>query len=252
MLLVEEVSFSYGGKNAVDGVSFEVDGGGLLFILGENGSGKSTLLKLIARIMQPQSGRILIEGRNYTHVSRRELSKIVVFGGAGFHVDFPISVFEYASLGRFPHTGFFGNLSAEDGEAVMRALQALGIAHLAGRSVLELSDGEKQKVAIAKMISQDGDLYLFDEPAAHLDLKSKLEVFELISSLADQGKAVVVTSHDVTLAGRYARDLLVLKEGKVFARGSVGDVLTPGTIKGAFGVDVRVSLDEAGRPIVIL
>ncbi|RMG59940.1 MAG: ABC transporter ATP-binding protein, partial [Deltaproteobacteria bacterium] len=215
VLSVENLTFSYGNSPALEGVTFQVGEKRRLFILGENGSGKSTLLKLISGILSPSRGKVLFRGRDVKEIPRRDMARKIVLGTGNLACDFPVTVEEFVSLGRFPHRGLFSSLTRKDREAVDEALSLLGISSLRGRRVTDLSDGEKQKVSLAKMVAQDGEVYLFDEPGAHLDLRSRVEVFRLISSLTERGKTVVVTSHDIGSTLAHAQDVLLLKGGKV-------------------------------------
>lgn len=187
------------------GLSARFRSGELNCLVGSNGVGKSTLLKTISGFLPPLSGRVLTGGLDFHSLSNKEKAKMMsVVLTTRVEVD-NISVEEMTAIGRTPYTGFFGALSDVDKEAVKNAIREVGIEHLQGRMFHELSDGERQKVMIAKSLAQNTPIILLDEPTSFLDFPSKVETFRLLQRLAyDAGKTILVSTHDLDLAVRLA------------------------------------------------
>lgn len=250
---LKDLVFSYGERPLFGGISLSVEKEDYLFVLGENGSGKSTLLKLICGILTPSSGTVSIDGRGLTTFRRRELASHVSFAGHEMPADFPLTVLDYASLGRFPKTGFFGTLGAEDRMIVERAMDMMDILPLKRRFLHELSAGERQRAILARAVAQDGKLLVLDEPSAHLDMRSTTRIFNVLKDLVSEGKTVIVSSHDANLTARYSRSVLILKGGKVIAHGQRHTVFTKEIMKEAFGVDVIVDVNPVnGSPRITI
>lgn len=187
--------------------------GMLTCLIGANGAGKSTLLRTIAAFMPPLDGRVLAGGRDTARLSPRDRATLM----AVVLTDRPdtacTTVEEMVALGRAPYTGFWGRLGDGDRRAVQRAMQLAGIDGMAGREVSALSDGERQKVMIAKALAQDTPIILLDEPTSFLDFPSKADTMLLLRRLAhDEHKAVLVSTHDLTLA-LHTADRLWLLDG---------------------------------------
>ena len=195
---------------ALDGVNFTVEKGEFVSIVGTSGSGKSTLLRTLAGSQQPVSGRISLCGKSLCDYSRRELAKVlsVVFtdrngGGA-------LTVEECVSIGRHPYTGPFGRLSEEDREIVNKAIADVGMANKAFRMLGTLSDGERQKTMIARALAQQTPLIILDEPTAFLDVAGRLDIMRLLRRLADNGRTILLSSHDIAPAIAVADTLLAI------------------------------------------
>ena len=227
------------------GLDLELAAGCVTCLLGRNGAGKSTLLRTLCGLQPPLAGEILLEGKPLQSLSPAELSMRV---GVVLTVrDYPggITVYELVSLGRYPHTGFFGSLGVADHAAVREALEAVGIADKAGRLLSELSDGERQKAYIAKALAQECPVILLDEPTAFLDVPSRLETWETLRRLArGQRKAVLLSTHDVESAVRMADRLWLLPEpGPGTASSAVlcgfpAEMVAAGTLDRFFGIQL--------------
>lgn len=215
---------------------FVLRSGELACLLGANGSGKSTLLRTLAGVQPALAGEIELLGRPLaTYNARRRstaiglvLTERVQAGG--------LTVFELAALGRQPYTGYFGRLTRQDRERVAQALEAVGMAGKAASYVAELSDGERQKVMIAKALVQECPLILLDEPTAFLDVTSRIEVMTLLHRLAtEEGKAVLMSTHDVEQALALADSLWLMEPDGMMQCGTTEDVVLSGAMDGLFG-----------------
>ena len=201
LLSLTNITIGYGKKAVVSGISAEIEPGQLVCLAGRNGSGKSTLMKTIAQFQPALAGTITIGGSDIKTISRTEMAKTVGIVLTERPDAQDMTVRAMVALGRSPHTGFLGRLQPADHAIVEAAMGTIGIAHLEGRLVAELSDGERQKVMIAKALAQQTPIILLDEPTAFLDFQSKVELMQTLQHLAhDERKIVLFSSHDLQLA----------------------------------------------------
>jgi iron complex transport system ATP-binding protein len=242
VLDARDLSVSLDGRPVLHGLTFRVGAGERLALVGPNGAGKTTLLRAVAGLV-PYGGHLALDGREVRDWRPRERARAValVRQQAEWSVDFTAE--EIVALGRAPHLGWTERLRAADRERVAAALGALDLAALADRPVTHLSGGEQQRVMLAQALAQDAPLLLLDEPTAHLDVRHQLEHVTRVHDLAEAGRTVVAAVHDLELAARSAVRLLVLADGHVVADGPPAEVLTPDTLRRAFGVEAEV---EAG------
>jgi len=255
VLQLQQVAFRYGAENgfALRDVSLTIDRGSLTGFLGPNGCGKTTILKLVAGVLRPERGTITFDGRPIADLPRRALARHLAVVPQETHPAFDYRVIEMVLMGRHPHLGAFA-LEGPDDLAIARdALAATGTAHLAGRSYMSLSGGEKQRVVIASALAQQPDVLLLDEPTASLDLAYQLEVATLLARLnRERGVTVVVATHDLNLAASICRTLVFVRDGRVIAQGATDAVLTGETIRQLYDVDADVRFhDRSGRLTVV-
>ncbi len=213
------------GRKLVEALNFAVGRGELLAVLGQNGSGKTLTMHTLAGLRPASGGTVLLHGNDVATSSRQEIARHLAL--LPQHVDdiFPATVLDTAMIGRHPHIGRFQWESAEDFEIGRAALAAVDLGDLARRDVLTLSGGERRRLAIAQVLTQQPDVYLLDEPTNHLDPQHQLDALRLFRERADAGAAVVASLHDVNLAVRYAdRCLLLYGDGR-WDLGSTSEVL---------------------------
>ena len=190
--------------------------GQLSCLIGENGIGKSTLLKTLTGFLPKLGGNLLLDGRDIQSYSQRELAREVSIVLTQKPDVQNLTIEEIIGLGRSPYTGFFGRLRAEDRLVVEDAIAAMGIEKLKGRMIQTLSDGERQKVMIAKALAQETSVILLDEPTAFLDFPSKAETFQTLRRMAhERDKLILLSTHDLELAVRFADSLLEVREGRL-------------------------------------
>jgi iron complex transport system ATP-binding protein len=235
------------------GVSLDIAEGSLFGILGPNGSGKTTLLRMLAGILQPASGRVLLDGHDVRHLPRRAVARRVAVVPQETHLAFDYSVLEIALMGRYPHLGNFSLEGPCDVQIARDALAATGTLHLERRSFSTLSGGEKQRVVIASALAQAADLMLLDEPTASLDLGYQIEIAALLRDLNEQrGVTMVIATHDLNFAAGLCGELALLRDGRLMASGATESVLTPATISALYGVVADVGRHPAtGRLVVV-
>ncbi len=242
LLRVEDLRFAYEGERraVVDGVSLELGTGEVLAILGPNGAGKTTLLHTLLGILKAQSGQIWLQGRALSACSPGQISRVVALVPQFEHVAFEYSVEEYVLMGRAPHLGMLDLPAEEDRRLAAEALDQLGLPALRGRSMLELSGGERQMVVLARALAQQARLLLMDEPLAHLDLSNKGRILAVIRQLSEAGVAVVFTTHEPDMVQGVAHRALLMREGRVVASGRTETVMTSEALSQTYGVPIRV------------
>ncbi len=215
-------------------VDLDVREGEMVSLMGPNGIGKSTLLRTIACLHDRISGKILLSGMPLESYSAKELARRISFVFPGVAAVYNMTVHELVSLGRFPHTNWLGRLSARDTEIVKDSINSVGLYNHINDRIGELSDGERQRVMIARALSQDTKLMLLDEPTAFLDLPNRYELISLLRNLSDrQNKSVIFSSHDIDIAIRET-DKVWLAGKKGIVQGSPEDLALNGKFEGLF------------------
>lgn len=232
-----DVSFARGARAIFERLSLSITAGERVALLGPNGVGKSTLLAMIAGLLRPGSGTIVLNGVDVRHWNRRDLSRTVALVPQTLEVPFSFRVEEIVAQGRVPHLGRFGSLSARDLDVVERAMEAVDVLQLRNRVYQELSGGERQRVKIAIAMAQEPTLMLLDEPTQHLDIGRQIEIVGLLRRLNERGITVLAAVHDLTIArDNFERGILLTSEPACIS-GSVTELLTPELLARAFGVD---------------
>lgn len=254
-----ELRFTYAdaAEAAIDGVSLRVQRGALYAVIGPNGSGKSTLLKLLLGALHPQRGEVAYAGRSIAAWDRRGLAQEIGAVPQGEELAFPLSVREIVSMGRYPHLGLLRREGPEDREAIAEAMERCDVASFADRPVSAISGGERQRALIARALAQRPKTLVLDEPTVSLDIKHEMSIFELLAQLAAKdGVTVVLVTHHLNLAARYADRLLLLDRGIPVAEGPPSDVLTRQTIERVYEWSVVVGSHpgpgrDAGAPQIV-
>ena len=210
--ILQSLSIGYSHKVIAADINAQIKGGELTCLIGRNGTGKSTLMRTLAGFLKPLGGSALLDGRDVGRLSPAERSHLIsVVLTDRVDVD-GMRVKDLVSVGRQPYTGFFGKMSSDDEEVVNKAIADVGMTDFAGRQVNSLSDGERQKVMIAKALAQQTPVILLDEPTAFLDYPSKKEMFQMLSQLChEQGKAALVSTHDLDIALPIADSVIEMK-----------------------------------------
>jgi iron complex transport system ATP-binding protein len=255
LLSVQECCFAYPDDEGfrLECVSLEARAGEVLGVVGPNGSGKSTLLRLMAGLLRPERGAVLLSGQPVLGRRRKELARTLAFLPQDLETSFPFTVRDVVAMGRYPYQGTFGLLSSRDMEAVEAALRETATTSLARRRFSTLSGGEKQRVLIAGVLAQEPSVMLLDEPTAALDIHHAAEVFDLLRILSRKGIAVVAVTHDLNAAGQFCDRLVLLGAGRVARSGAPREVVDAQLLSQVYGADVRVVENPVTRtPMAIV
>jgi len=258
MLQASNISFAYPQRRAaanrvLDSVSLNVARGTVVGLLGPNGSGKTTLLRIMAGVLQPQSGRVTIDGRPIEQMTRRDLARHIAVVPQETHSAFDFSVIDMVLMGRYPHLGVFELEGANDQAIARDALAATGTSALEARPFATLSGGEKQRVVIASALAQSSDVLLLDEPTAALDLGYQLEITALLRRLnAERGTTMIVSTHDLNLAAALCERVVLLKQGRVVAHGETEATLTAANIRLLYEVDADVQFHPLAGHLTVV
>lgn len=239
MLKIKNLSFSYQNQFVIDNLSLELKMGDYCAILGPNGAGKSTLFNLIAGLLKPSFGDILIDNQLITRFSIQELAQKLAVVPQYEEVVYDFSVFDMVMMGRMPYQGRWSLASQEDKQLVEEILEQTDLAHLRNRMTRELSGGERQRTLVARAMAQQTPLILFDEPLSNLDIAHKYELLELIETLHNTGRTILVIMHELSLVKEFIPKTLFLKQGKIDSFGATTEVMTIENIRRIFNLSER-------------
>jgi iron complex transport system ATP-binding protein len=210
---IKNLKIGYSDNTRFPEISMNVNSSELIVLLGKNGAGKSTLLRTLAGLQTPLSGTVELMGRNITRYSQKEKAAMIGFVSTEKIGISDMTVFELVSLGRYSYTNWFGALSDDDKSTVRDALKMTGILHLEHKNINEISDGELQRVMIARTIAQNTPVIILDEPAAFLDLPNRFEILLLLRKLAwNENKTVILSMHDLDMALRFADNIWIITD----------------------------------------
>jgi iron complex transport system ATP-binding protein len=246
------LDFSYDGtgRPVLRDLSLEIPDAAVTAILGPNGSGKTTLLSILLGMLSPQRGTLLVDGKCRADYSHRTMSQLMGLVPQEEYFPFGFSVLEYVLLGRAPYLGLLERPGIADLQAAREALETAGLTALEDRLVRSLSGGERQLAKVARALAQGPRILLLDEPASHLDLGNKCRVLGLIRALAEEGAAVVLTTHDPNAAAAVADHVVLMREGQTMAAGQTDAVLNSENLSATYGVSIEVTCVR-GRPVIL-
>jgi len=254
ILHVENLSFRYDQNWILENLTFSMAKGDFLGIVGPNGIGKTTLVKLLYRLMSPQQGRIIIDGKNLSAMTRGEISKKIAVVSQETQINFPFSALEVVLMGRSTHLKGLQFEGQRDFDVAQRAMELTDTVHIAHRPFGEISGGEKQRVFIARALAQETEMVLLDEPTANLDIHHQVQFYDLMTALNEEkGIAVITVSHDINLASEFCKNILLLYRGRIFGLGKPYDVITKQNIEAVYHTPVLVDQNpQTGAPRVTL
>jgi iron complex transport system ATP-binding protein len=254
MLSIRALSFSYNSKPALSDISLDVKDGEILAVIGPNGAGKTTLIKAVSGVLRPQTGKVLVSGRDVSVMdpARRARLMAVVPQARKLPPDF--TVWQTVQMGRTPYLGWLGKLSQEDFGYTQQALKQTALLAYAGRRIDQLSGGEQQRALLARALAQDCPILLLDEPTAHLDLHYQSDLLNLIRRLAtEQELAVLMALHDLNQVAQYADQVALLLDGRLQALGTPEEVLTSDNLTRAYQVPLHVVPHPYhGTPLILV
>lgn len=248
---VNGISVGYGTHTVINNLSLSVDEGEFVGILGPNGCGKTTLLRAMTRILKPESGAVLVNGKEISSYNPKEFARTLGCVNQHTQPAFSFSVKDIVLMGRNPHLGRLQPLSENDFKIAEKAMEETGISHLADRTISELSGGETQRVMIAKTLAQQPKILLLDEPTNHLDISHQIDILDLIRNLTPE-ITVVSVLHDLNLASYFCDRLILMESGQIQATGTPEEVLTSERIFKTFAVKMMVYPHPmTGRPYMV-
>jgi len=250
---LDDISVRYGDHTAVDGVSLQLRRDRITAIIGPNGCGKSTLLRAVARLQAPSVGRVTLDDQDVSNIPPRVYARRVAVLPQAPTAPESLTVADLVARGRDPHRRWWDGWSQADEDAVRESLAQTGLMDLAERSLESLSGGQRQRAWIALALAQRTDALLLDEPTTYLDIAHQLDVLDTVQNLHhERGLTVIMVLHDLSLAARYADEIVAIRDGRVVAAGNAHEVMTPDVLREVFDVDCRVLLDDdTGRPLVV-
>lgn len=229
-------------------LELEARSGEFVMLMGPNGSGKSTLMQTIAGLLPPLSGKVLIQGQSLEYIKHRERAKLMSLVLTERIEHSNLTVWDIVTTGRYPYLGLRGRLRAVDTEVLEHCLECCRVAEMKHRYFVELSDGEKQRVLIARALSQETPLMLLDEPTAHLDLPSRIEVLTMLRGLTREfNKCIIVSTHELDLALQWADAIWLFDRTKGVESASPEDLVLSGSIERAFGSEQLLFDGQTGK-----
>lgn len=230
-----------GGRAILADISLALPAGAFVAVIGANGAGKSTLLSALAGLLRPDSGEVTLDGAPLSAIDRRQLARRRAYLPQAPHVDWPIPVERLVALGLTPHLPAFGDLGGRFEPRLTEMLESFDLASRRDQPATTLSGGELARAMLGRALIGEPEILIADEPSAGLDPRHSLDTLARLKALADAGRLVVAAIHDLTLAARHATHLAALKDGRLAAFGTVGEVLSPELLRSVFEAEAKVT-----------
>jgi iron complex transport system ATP-binding protein len=253
LIRTEKLNFNYGNKHILKDIDIDIKKGKFTGILGPNGSGKSTLLKNVLGYLQPESGKILLNGRSLKSITRKEAARIVGFvpQKSGFSMN--INVEDFVMLGRIPHLkNKWSGFQKKDRDVCNKIIYELNLENFRDRSVLSLSGGEFQRVLVARALCQEPEVLLLDEPTSALDMNYAVDILSTVRDLVEiKNLTAVAVLHDLNLASIFCSELILMKEGKIEHCGKPKELMNEKILKDIYGFDSKVIYEDDETPYII-
>lgn len=232
MLHTKELAIGYGEDKVLSrGINLELNQGDFVGLVGQNGVGKSTFIRTICGFQKKMTGDVYLNGTPIESYNSKELSKNISIVLTGKPETLNLSVIELVALGRHPYSGWLGTLKKEDKQKIEEAITQMEINYIAEKKLFELSDGQMQKVMIARALAQDTSLIILDEPTSHLDLKNKIEVMDLLKKIAASGRGVLISTHEIQLAADACDQFWCMDFGEPLLVGNPRELVASGKVQ---------------------
>ncbi|MDN7229059.1 ATP-binding cassette domain-containing protein [Planococcus liqunii] len=239
MIQVRELTKLYGKKQVVENVSVDIQRGQITSFIGPNGAGKSTLLSMVSRLLDADTGEVLIDSTNTKKLKSNDFSKRVSILKQSNYMNVRLTIRELVSFGRFPYSK--GRLNDEDEKMVDQSIDYMDLKEMENSYLDELSGGQRQRAFIAMVIAQDTDYILLDEPLNNLDMKHSVQIMKILRRLVDDlGKTVVIVLHDINFASVYSDRIVALKNGRVVKDGTTEEIIQSAALKEIYDMDIPI------------
>ena len=247
-LKIKELNVSLSKKEIVKGINLAVANNKFIGLIGPNGSGKSTLLKAIYGVIKPSFGDVFISDKNIKNFNKKSLAKTLGVVSQFNNINFDFKVIDIVLMGRAPYKGLLEQDNKNDYDRALKALSQVGMIDFAQKSFSSLSGGEKQRVILARAITQNPKILILDEPTNHLDIKYQLEIMSIVKNL---NICVLAALHDLTLASQFCDELYVLKDGIIACKGTPNEIITKEMIKKVYDVESNVYVNPITKKLSI-
>lgn len=239
MVVVKNVSKTYGSRKVIEDVSVNIPKGKITSFIGPNGAGKSTLLSMMSRLISIDEGEIFIDDEEIRRCKSNELAQKISILKQSNHINLRLTVKELVSFGRFPYSQ--GRLSKEDWHFINEAIRYMELEDMKDKYLDQLSGGQRQRAYIAMVIAQDTEYILLDEPLNNLDMKHSVQIMKILRRLVDElDKTIVIVIHDINFASCYSDEIIALKEGRIVSQGKTDDMIRSSILKDIYDMDIEI------------
>ncbi|WP_019156225.1 iron ABC transporter ATP-binding protein [Robertmurraya massiliosenegalensis] len=246
MIEIKGITKRFGKKPVVENVSVKIESGAITSFIGPNGAGKSTLLSMVSRLLDADTGEVLLDKNNVKKWKSSEFAKRVSILKQSNFLNVRLTVRELVAFGRYPYSK--GRLTEDDEKFVNLALSYMNLTEMEDKFLDELSGGQKQRAFIAMVIAQDTDYILLDEPLNNLDMKHSVQIMKILRKLVDElGKTVVIVLHDINFASVYSDRIVALKDGKLVKNGPTNDIINSDALREIYDMDIPIQEQNGCR-----
>ncbi len=246
MIELKGLSKSFGKKTVVEDVTLKIQSGAITSFIGPNGAGKSTLLSMVSRLLDADTGEVLLDQSDVKKMKSDAFSKRVAILKQANHLNVRLTVRELVSFGRYPYSK--GRLNEEDHKFVDKALAYLNLTDMQDKFLDELSGGQKQRAFISMVIAQDTEYILLDEPLNNLDMKHSVQIMKILRKLVDElGKTVVIVLHDINFASVYSDRIVALKDGRLVKDGPTHEIINSESLREVYDMHIPVQVQDGCR-----
>lgn len=253
-LQTRSLTLSYGNElPIIDNLNLKIPQGEITVFVGSNGCGKSTLLRSIARLLKPQKGAVLLDGKDIKKLSTKEVAKTLAILPQGPQAPEGLTVLQLVKQGRYPYQNWLKHWSKDDELMVNKALKDTKMKDLANRPVDSLSGGQRQRAWIAMSLAQETDILLLDEPTTYLDMTHQIDILDMLFELNErEQRTIVMVLHDLNIASRYAHNIVAVHNKNVYTQGKPEDIITCEMVRVVFGMECEIMIDPLfGTPLCI-
>ena len=246
MIEIKGLSKSFGKKNVVENVTLKIQSKAITSFIGPNGAGKSTLLSMVSRLLDADTGEVLLDQTDVKKMKSDAFAKRVAILKQANHLNIRLTVRELVSFGRYPYSK--GRLNAEDEKFVDQALEYMNLTEMQDKYLDELSGGQKQRAFISMVIAQDTEYILLDEPLNNLDMKHSVQIMKILRKLVDElGKTVVIVLHDINFASVYSDRIVALKDGRLVKDGPTNEIINSEALRDVYDMHIPVQEQDGCR-----